>query len=84
MAAIPVGVKVIVVPVARSSHKTTCDTLIDDAEDIIASIIRHVDGIENVDYKINYKCEFCSRDWTEIDGKYNGGGCDADKANAPK
>lgn len=63
------------------SHKT----LLADSEEIMRSILRHVDGVESAAIEFDYEhtCSFCGRDWTEDSDDYNGGCCDKDEANNP-
>jgi len=57
-----------------------------DAKDIREAIIRHVDGVAdvNLEYDSDYRCSFCDGPWTEKSDTYNGYCCEEDEKNNPQ
>jgi hypothetical protein len=55
--------------------------LLADCNEIKDQVKRHVDDVGYIEVECDdvYCCEFCEREWTEDNEKYNGGCCDEDE-----
>ena len=77
---------VIMVPDNHSWLTGTTPAKISDAEELLKTIRRHCDGVEDsyVLCDTNYYCEHCGYIWTESSTEYNGGCCAKDEENNPE